>query len=168
MWPSAFIHILARGRHSRTVASLAPHETLIDQIRAGSQAFLTEGLKGPEDTAVCLCGVGPPGEGPASVPVPAGGHAQGPAEERGGGGAGLEGESQRQGRGAPTGTARASEPPGPATRASPGHHIPSSLGIQTELTQSRQTAGSEFPRGNSRGKADRIIWVTGVTFAGFW
>lgn len=86
---------------------------LMDQIRAGSQAFLIEGLRGQEDTAVCLCGVGPPGECPASVPISAGGHAQGPAEERGGGGAGLEGQSQRQGGGATKGTAQ-------ALRASPG------------------------------------------------
>lgn len=51
-----------------------------------------------------------------------------------------------------------SEPPrGPATRASHWN---------SDITYSSQRAGSEFPTGNSRGKADRIIWEMGVTFAG--
>lgn len=66
---AAFVHTLTRGPHSRTVVHLVPHMTLTKSDKI-SQAVITGGPRGQEDTIYVYVGWVLHGESPVSVPIP--------------------------------------------------------------------------------------------------
>jgi len=81
-------------------ASAEPSSDLASKLREAEETQSNLQVECDQYRTI-LAETGLRGGGRPQCPIPPGGHAQGPAEERGGGGAGVEGQSERHGGGAP-------------------------------------------------------------------